>query len=72
MRQWLEEEKNLSKGNESGGQFQVQSEYDQPVRILEKITKGKEDEDGKGGSGRMLQKVAKDNMNMENEVKRDG
>ena len=70
--EWLEEERKLSKGYEGGGQAQVQSEYDQPVRILEKITKGKEDEDGKGGSGRMLQKVAKDNTDMENEVKRDG
>lgn len=70
--EWLEAEKIAPRGYDGGGQAQVQSEYKEPVKILEKITKGKENEDGKGGSGRMLQKIAPHNRNMGAEVSTDG
>lgn len=70
--EWLESEKAEPKGYESGGQAQVQSEYNQPAKILEKITEGKKDKDGKGGSGRMLQEIAPHNRSKETEVNSDG
>ena len=60
------------KGYDGGGLAQVQSEYNEPVKILEKITDGKRDEDSKGGSGRMLQKIAPHNRNISTEVNNDG
>lgn len=70
--EWLESEKAEPKGYESGGQAQVQSEYNQPAKILEKITEGKKDKDGKGGSGKMLQEIAPHNRTAETEVNSDG
>ncbi len=70
--EWVESEKAESKGYESGGQAQVQSEYNQPAKILEKITEGRKDKDGKGGSGRMLQEIAPHNRMLETEVNTDG
>ncbi len=70
--EWLETEKVSLKGYDGGGQAQFQSEYNEPVKILEKITEGKKDEDSKGGSGRMLQKIAPHKRNMDREVNTDG
>lgn len=70
--EWVESEKAEPKGYESGGQAQVQSEYNQPAKILEKITEGRKDKDGKGGSGRMLQEIAPHNRMLETEVNTDG
>ena len=70
--EWLESEKAEPKGYETSGQAQVQSEYNQPAKILEKITEGKKDKDGKGGSGKMLQEIAPHNRTAETEVNSDG
>ena len=70
--EWLESEKILSRGYEGGGQAQVQSEYDQPIKVLEKIAEDKKDKGGKGGSGRMLQEIAPHNRPAETEVNSDG
>lgn len=70
--EWLESEKAEPKGYETSGQAQVQSEYNQPAKILEKITEGKKDKDGKGGSGKMLQEIAPHNRTLETEVNSDG
>ena len=40
--------------------------------LHEKITEGKKDKDGKGGSGRMLQEIAPHNRTAEAEVNSDG
>ena len=69
--EWLESEKDEPKGYESGGQAQVQSVYNQPTKNLEKITEGKKDKDGKGGSGKMLQEIAPHNRTLETEVNSD-
>ncbi len=70
--EWLESKKVNPSEYEGGGQAQVESEYNEPVKILEKIAEGKKDKNGKGGGGRMLQEIAPHNRTTETEVNTDG
>lgn len=70
--EWFESKKTVSSNVEGGGQAQVESEYNQPTKVLEKIIEDKKDKDGKGGTGRMLQEIAPHNRSAETEVNSDG
>ncbi len=70
--EWFESKKTVSSNVEGGGQAQVESEYNQPTKVLEKIIEDKKDKDGKGGTGRMLQEIAPHNRTAETEVNSDG